>query len=74
MSGAAVGLVFFPGQGRVPALPTCLLHHPADVAGGRGEVARELLNLHAVPATVLEPRLLELRKRIDPLVRWLARQ
>ncbi|GAB4816065.1 hypothetical protein N2152v2_003111 [Parachlorella kessleri] len=38
-----------------------------DVAGGKGELAFELVNLNNIPATVLEPRGLELEKR----VRWL---
>ena len=44
--------------------PACLA---ADVAGGKGELAFELLNLNSVPATVLEPRPLELQRR----VKWL---
>ncbi|EFN53720.1 hypothetical protein CHLNCDRAFT_136575 [Chlorella variabilis] len=38
-----------------------------DVAGGSGELAFELCNLNGTPATVLEPRPLELHKRI----KWL---
>ncbi|KAL4419682.1 hypothetical protein ABPG75_006780 [Micractinium tetrahymenae] len=38
-----------------------------DVAGGRGELAFELLNLNGVPATVVEPRPLDLARR----VKWL---
>ncbi len=46
----------------------CSLHHPpADVAGGKGELAFELLNLNGLPATVLEPRPLDLQRR----VKWL---
>ena len=41
--------------------------HPADVAGGKGELGFELLNLNATPATVLEPRQLDLRRRL----KWL---
>ena len=32
-----------------------------DVAGGKGELAWELLNLNLIPAVVLEPRMLELQ-------------
>ena len=32
-----------------------------DVAGGKGELAWELVNLNLIPAVVLEPRLLELQ-------------
>jgi hypothetical protein len=39
----------------------------ADVAAGKGELAFELLNLSGIPATVLEPRPLDLQKRI----KWL---
>lgn len=56
-----VGFLVWLVASIAPAAP------PADVAGGRGEVACELLNLHAIPATVLEPRLLQPRQRIDPL-------
>ncbi|KAL4437804.1 hypothetical protein ABPG77_005716 [Micractinium sp. CCAP 211/92] len=38
-----------------------------DVAGGRGELAFELLNLNGMPATVVEPRPLDLARR----VKWL---
>ena len=34
-----------------------------DVAGGRGELSFELVNLNAVPATVLDPRPLRLAKQ-----------
>lgn len=37
------------------------------MAGGKGELAFELLNLNGLPATVLEPRSLELQRR----VKWL---
>lgn len=37
------------------------------MAGGKGEVGFELLNLNGLPATVLEPRPLELQRR----VKWL---
>ena len=37
------------------------------MAGGKGELAFELLNLNGLPATVLEPRPLELQRR----VKWL---
>ncbi len=40
----------------------------ADVAGGQGELAFELLNLNGIPATVLEPRQLELQKRCKRLL------
>ncbi|GAB4821325.1 hypothetical protein N2152v2_008371 [Parachlorella kessleri] len=36
-----------------------------DVAGGRGELAFELLNLNGIPATVLEPRPLEFQERLE---------
>lgn len=49
---------------RVPPRPCFCL---ADVAGGKGELAFELLNLSGIPATVLEPRPLDLQKRI----KWL---
>lgn len=39
-----------------------------DVAGGKGELAFELVNLNACPATVLEPRPLELHKRVGWLL------
>ncbi|PSC69351.1 zinc finger domain containing [Micractinium conductrix] len=35
-----------------------------DVAGGRGELAFELLNLSATPSTVVEPRPLDLARRV----------
>lgn len=56
---------------RCPAenqLTACFLCCAADVAGGKGELAFELLNLNATPATVLEPRMLDLHKRAV----WLA--
>jgi len=31
-----------------------------DVAGGKGELSFELINLNAIPATVVEPRALQL--------------
>lgn len=37
-----------------------------DIAGGKGELAFELLNLNDIPATVVEPRRLELGQ----FVRW----
>ena len=37
------------------------------MAGGKGELGFELLNLNATPATVLEPRPLDLRRRL----KWL---
>jgi hypothetical protein len=39
-----------------------------DVAGGKGELSFELRNLNGIPATVLEPRPLDLRQRAE----WLA--
>lgn len=38
-----------------------------DVAGGKGELSFDLLNLHGVPASVLEPRALDLRQRAQLL-------
>lgn len=38
-----------------------------DVAGGKGELAFELLNLNDIPATVLEPRPLDLSRQ----AKWL---
>lgn len=52
-------------RGRPPTPGARLL--AADVAGGKGEVGFELLNLNGLPATVLEPRPLELQRR----VKWL---
>lgn len=34
-----------------------------DVAGGKGELAFELVNLNNIPATVVEPRALKLAKQ-----------
>lgn len=34
-----------------------------DIAGGKGELAFELLNLNGIPATVVEPRALKLAKQ-----------
>ena len=48
-----------------------------DVAGGKGELAFELVNLNAIPATVVEPRPLQLARPLRLLAkvtdgrRWL---
>lgn len=55
-------------HGRPEALHIRLLLVIADVAGGQGELAFELLNLNGIPATVLEPRQLELHKRCKRLL------
>jgi ubiquinone/menaquinone biosynthesis C-methylase UbiE len=34
-----------------------------DIAGGKGELAFEFVNLNNIPATVVEPRLLKLAKQ-----------
>ena len=39
-----------------------------DVAGGKGELAFELLNLHRVPSTVVDPRRLDLARFSSKLV------
>ena len=56
------------------ALLSPLLPCTVDVAGGKGELAFELLNLSGTPATVLEPRPLDLRKRIKWLQEILSRR
>jgi hypothetical protein len=46
----------------------------ADVAGGKGKLAFELLNLSGIRATVLEPRPLDLKKRIKWLLVSVSRR
>ena len=40
-----------------------------DVAGGKGELAFELVNLNAIPATVVEPRPLQLARPLRLLAK-----
>lgn len=35
-----------------------------DIAGGKGDLAFELVNLNRIPATVVDPRPLKLDKRL----------